>query len=58
MIFAHDLLRSGSGFGSDTNAVTIIERSGRGTESPTMPKAVIAASIMTAISALAEKQNS
>ena len=57
MIFAHDLLRSGSGFGSDTNAVTIIERSGRRTELPTMAKAVIADSVITAISEFLKKQN-
>ena len=58
MIVVNDLLRSGSGFGSDTNAVTIIDRSGKRTELPTMPKTAIAASLMTAISELAKQQNS
>ncbi len=58
MIIVNDLLRSGSGFGSDTNAVTIIDRSGKRTELPTMPKMVIAASIMTAISEFAKQQKS
>jgi len=58
MIVVNDLLRSGSGFGSDTNAVTIIDRSGKRTELPTMPKTVIAASIMTAISEFAKQRSS
>ena len=57
MIIVNDLLRSGSGFGFDTNAVTIIDRSGRRTELPTMPKAVIADSVITAISEFLKKQN-
>jgi phosphopantothenoylcysteine decarboxylase/phosphopantothenate--cysteine ligase len=58
MIVVNDLLRTGSGFGSDTNAVTIIDRSGKRTELPTMPKTAIAESIMTAISDLLKKQQS
>ena len=57
MIIVNDLLRSGSGFGFDTNAVTIIDRSGRRTELPTMAKAVIADSVITAISEFLKKQN-
>ncbi len=48
MIVVNDLLKSGSGFGVDTNAVTIIDRSGKRTEVPTMQKTLVAASIMTA----------
>lgn len=58
MIVVNDLLRSGSGFGSDTNAVTIIDRSGKRTELPTMSKTVIAASLMTAVSEFAKQRNS
>jgi len=58
MIIVNDLLRSGSGFGADTNAVTVIDRTGKRIELPTMPKTVIAASLMTAISEFAQKQNS
>ena len=58
MIVVNDLLKSGSGFGSDTNAVTIIDRSGKKTELPTMPKTVIAASIITVISEYLKQQNS
>jgi len=58
MIVVNDLLRSGSGFGSDTNAVTIIDRSGKRTEVPTMPKTAIAASILTAINEFAKQQDS
>ncbi len=57
MIVVNDLLRSGSGFGVDTNAVTIIDRSGKRTELPTMPKTQVAASVMTAISEFSKKQN-
>jgi len=50
MIVVNDLRQSGSGFGVDTNAVTIIDRFGTRTVLPTMQKTLIAASIMTAIS--------
>jgi phosphopantothenoylcysteine decarboxylase/phosphopantothenate--cysteine ligase len=57
MIVVNDLLKSGSGFGVDTNAVTIIDRTGKRTEVPTLLKTQVAASIMTAISELVKKQN-
>jgi phosphopantothenoylcysteine decarboxylase/phosphopantothenate--cysteine ligase len=50
MIVVNDLLRKGSGFGSDTNAVTIIDRSGKRTVLPTMQKTSIAVSLMAVIS--------
>ncbi len=50
IIVVNDLLRSGSGFGVDTNAVTIIDRTGKRTEVPTLPKTQVAAAVMTAIS--------
>ena len=49
MIVVNDLLKNGSGFGADTNTVTIIERSGKRTELPTMPKSAIAGHIMSVI---------
>lgn len=58
MIVVNDLLKSGSGFGVDTNAVTIIDRTGKRTEVPTLPKTQVAASVMTAISEFLKKQNS
>jgi phosphopantothenoylcysteine decarboxylase / phosphopantothenate---cysteine ligase len=57
MIIVNDVLKIGSGFGSDTNAVTIIDRLGKRTELPTMPKKVIANSILTAISEYEKQQN-
>ncbi|MCK9419611.1 MAG: bifunctional phosphopantothenoylcysteine decarboxylase/phosphopantothenate--cysteine ligase CoaBC [Nitrospirae bacterium] len=57
MIVVNDLLRNGSGFGVDTNAVTIIDRSGKRTEVPTMPKTAVASSIMNAVSEFLKKQN-
>jgi phosphopantothenoylcysteine decarboxylase/phosphopantothenate--cysteine ligase len=52
MIIANDLLKSGSGFGEDTNAVIIIDRTGKRTELPTMPKSEIAMRIIDALVAL------
>jgi phosphopantothenoylcysteine decarboxylase / phosphopantothenate---cysteine ligase len=57
MIVVNDLLRRGSGFGVDTNAVTIIDRSGKRTELPTLPKTIVADSVMTAICEYSKKQN-
>ena len=49
MIVANDVLRSGSGFGADTNAVTIIDRTGKRTELPIMPKEDLARVVMSMI---------
>jgi phosphopantothenoylcysteine decarboxylase/phosphopantothenate--cysteine ligase len=57
MIIVNDVLKIGAGFGSDTNAVTIIDRLGKRTELPTMPKKVIANSILTAICDYDKQQN-
>ncbi len=57
LIVVNDLLKSGSGFGVDTNAVTIIDRTGKRTEVPTMPKPQVAATVMNAISEFLKKQN-
>ncbi len=46
LIVANDLLKTGSGFGCDTNSVTIIDRAGNKTELPVMPKAEIASAII------------
>jgi phosphopantothenoylcysteine decarboxylase/phosphopantothenate--cysteine ligase len=55
MIVVNDLLRSGSGFGVDTNAVTIIDRSGKRAEVPTLPKTQVAVAVMMAISDFLKK---
>ena len=49
LIVVNDLLRHGSGFGSDTNAVTMIERSGKRHELSTLPKAEVARKIMDVV---------
>jgi phosphopantothenoylcysteine decarboxylase / phosphopantothenate---cysteine ligase len=49
MIVVNDILRSGSGFGTDTNAVTIIDRVGGKIEIPIMSKDEIARIIISAI---------
>lgn len=57
MIVANDLLKSGSGFGTETNAVVIIDREGKRTELPTMPKAEIASRIMDAVVELLKRRS-
>ncbi len=49
LIVANDLVRAGAGFGTDTNVVTIIDRNGKETELPVMPKSEIAAHILDKI---------
>jgi phosphopantothenoylcysteine decarboxylase/phosphopantothenate--cysteine ligase len=49
MIVMNDLLKPGSGFGADTNAVTIFDRSGKRYELPTLPKPEIARRIMNVV---------
>lgn len=56
MIIANDLLRENAGFGLDTNAVTIIERSGNVTEFPVMQKAEVASRILDKIVELVVNQ--
>jgi phosphopantothenoylcysteine decarboxylase/phosphopantothenate--cysteine ligase len=49
LIIANDLRKDGAGFGSDTNAVIIIDRSGKKIELPLMSKLHIAAHIIDAV---------
>jgi phosphopantothenoylcysteine decarboxylase/phosphopantothenate--cysteine ligase len=56
LIVANDLRKIGSGFGSDTNAVTIIDRPGNRTELPAMPKAAVAAHILDAVARLLKEK--
>ncbi len=49
MIVANDLAKTGAGFGSDTNAVIIIDRNGTELELPVMPKSAIAERILDKI---------
>ena len=49
LIVANDILRQGAGFGSETNAVTIIDGKGQKTELPIMPKEEVARIIMNTI---------
>jgi len=46
LIVVNDVLKSGSGFAVDTNAVMLIDRAGNRTGLPTMPKSKIAAHII------------
>ncbi len=52
MIVMNDVLRSGSGFGVDTNAVTIFDQSGARHEVPTLPKYQIARIIIDSLAKL------
>jgi phosphopantothenoylcysteine decarboxylase/phosphopantothenate--cysteine ligase len=56
MIIVNDLLQEGAGFGCDTNAVTIIERSGNVTELPVKQKAEVASRILDKIVELVGNQ--
>jgi phosphopantothenoylcysteine decarboxylase / phosphopantothenate---cysteine ligase len=55
MIVVNDILRDGSGFGTDTNAVTIFDRPGRRQELQTMPKYEIARIIINALVEMVNK---
>ena len=46
MIVVNDLLTTGAGFGSDTNVVTIIDRTGATTHLPLMDKTEVAARVL------------
>ena len=49
LIIVNDLLKAGSGFAVDTNAVVLIDRAGKRTELPTMPKSQIAAYVIQSV---------
>jgi phosphopantothenoylcysteine decarboxylase / phosphopantothenate---cysteine ligase len=57
LIIVNDLLKTGAGFGTDTNAVTILDRSGKKVELPTMSKSDIAAHILCAIRDYQQQKN-
>ncbi len=57
MIVANDLLENGSGFGTDTNAVVILDRSGKTQKLPTLPKSQIAFAIVSAAAKLLKERN-
>jgi phosphopantothenoylcysteine decarboxylase/phosphopantothenate--cysteine ligase len=57
MIVANDLLGNGSGFGTDTNAVVILDRFGKTQKLPTLPKSQIAFAIVSAVAELLKKRN-
>ncbi len=52
LIVANNVLDPGAGFGSDTNKVTMIDRTGRVTDLPLMPKRAVADRILDAALAL------
>ncbi len=56
MIIVNDLLRTGSGFASDTNSVVIFDRYEGRQELPTMPKSQLAASIISSVVELMKKK--
>lgn len=53
MIVANNVAEEGSGFGSDTNAAILVDRTGRVTRFETMPKRQLADRILDAVQALA-----
>lgn len=55
MVVANDLRTAGAGFGSDTNVVTIIDRTGMTTSLPLMDKAEVAALVLDKVLELKEK---
>ncbi len=55
LIVVNDLTKKGAGFGSDTNAVTIIDRAGKRTELPMMPKLDIGRQIIDYIVEIKDK---
>jgi phosphopantothenoylcysteine decarboxylase/phosphopantothenate--cysteine ligase len=52
LIVANNILSPGAGFGSDTNRVTMIDRSGRVTDLPLMSKRAVADRILDAVTML------
>jgi phosphopantothenoylcysteine decarboxylase/phosphopantothenate--cysteine ligase len=58
MIVMNELLKPGSGFGTDTNAVTILDRAGKRYALPTQPKSEVARSIVNIIADLLKRRTS
>ncbi len=52
LIVANNIQEPGAGFGSDTNKVTMIDRTGRVTDLPLMPKRAVADRILDSVLAL------
>ena len=52
LIVGNNVAAEGSGFGSDTNAVVLVDREGRVTQLDLMPKRVLADRILDAVKAL------
>lgn len=52
LFVVNDVSRAGVGFGHETNAVTILDRSGNVIEVPLAPKAAVAAAVLDAAAAL------
>lgn len=57
LIVANDVTATGAGFGSDNNAAVILDRCGRSTECPLMPKRELADRILDAALAVRSSQN-
>ena len=55
MIVVNDITRQGAGFGTDTNAVTVLDRSGAVTDLPLMKKSEVAARILDNVAELLQK---
>ena len=49
LLVANDIAREGSGFGSDTNEVTLVHTDGSLVELPLMPKSEVAEAILDAV---------
>jgi phosphopantothenoylcysteine decarboxylase/phosphopantothenate--cysteine ligase len=56
-IVANDITASDSGFGTDTNQVTIIDREGKVDSLPLMPKRKVAERVLDRVAALLAKKN-
>lgn len=56
LIVANDVTATGAGFGSDNNAAVLLDRLGRSTEYPLMPKRELADRILDAVLALQSSQ--
>ncbi len=57
LIVANDVTATGAGFGSDNNAAVILDRCGRSTECPLMPKRELADRILDAVLAVRSSRN-